>query len=70
MIDKTLIIIAVRKIFEKQSQVNLPGPIIEEKDTIRKILSADIKAWIIIFLIGILKYSKRTLRIEVNLIIG
>ena len=44
MIDKTLIIIAVRKIFEKQSQVNLPGPISEEKDTIQKILSADIKA--------------------------
>ena len=44
MIDKTLIIIAVRKIFKKQSQVKLPGPISEEKDTIRKILSAEIKA--------------------------
>ena len=55
MIDKTLTIIAVRKIFEKQSQVNLPRPINEEKDTVRKILSAEIKALIRIALIGIFK---------------
>ena len=45
MIDKTLITIAVIKIFEIRFQIYLPGQISEEKDTIRKTLSAEIKAW-------------------------
>ena len=48
-------IIAVRKTFEKQTQFNVPGSIKEEKDAIRKILSAEIKAWIKIALFGVFK---------------
>lgn len=67
MIQKTLIIIAVIKIFEILFQINLPGPISEElgKQCQQKLKHEQEKFWL-----ELEKYSKKTLRIYVGHITG